>query len=61
MYVLQAAPETRPGIGVANSIKTAWIRVNRIWDTQDPHTQTQAVWLSDEARCQACRIEDNGP
>ncbi|MFC4147561.1 right-handed parallel beta-helix repeat-containing protein [Micromonospora mangrovi] len=58
-YELPDAPRTRAGITVDAPIDSASIRGNRVWDSQDPPTQTHGLWITGRGSCADCRIEDN--
>ncbi|NYF59580.1 right-handed parallel beta-helix repeat-containing protein [Micromonospora purpureochromogenes] len=58
-YELPDAPATRAGITINAPIGSASIRGNRIWDSQDPRTQTHGLWITERGSCVDCRVEDN--
>ncbi|MFJ2032212.1 right-handed parallel beta-helix repeat-containing protein [Streptosporangium sp. NPDC087985] len=58
-YSLPGPPAVRAGIGLNALTLGVTIRGNRIWDNQDPKTQTHGLWITEGGSCESGRVEDN--
>ncbi|MFI7054220.1 right-handed parallel beta-helix repeat-containing protein [Streptosporangium canum] len=58
-YSLPGAPAIRAGISLNAPVLSPTIRGNRVWDNQDPKTQTHGLWITTDGSCVAGAVEDN--
>jgi hypothetical protein len=58
-YSLPDAPATRAGITLAAATDDCTIRDNRVWDNQEPPTQTHGLWVTERGSCTSGRVRDN--
>ncbi|MGC9664992.1 right-handed parallel beta-helix repeat-containing protein [Planosporangium sp. 12N6] len=58
-YELPDAPEPRAGVTVDAVARRLTVRGNRIWDNQDPGTQTYGLWITERGSCVSGWVEDN--
>ncbi|MER7460587.1 right-handed parallel beta-helix repeat-containing protein [Micromonospora sp. NPDC126480] len=58
-YELPDAPPVRAGLTINAAVDSLTIRGNRIWDSQDPQTQTYGIWITEAGSAAGCRVQDN--
>ncbi|MGV9777990.1 right-handed parallel beta-helix repeat-containing protein [Streptosporangium sp. NPDC003464] len=58
-YSLPDRPAVRAGLTLNAPTLSPMVRGNRVWDNQDPKTQTHGLWITGSGNCVSGAVQDN--